>query len=62
MADKFDLVAEFREDTGKGASRRLRRQEKYLQSSTVAAVRRATFLTTTRSCTSFSTNRSTRAS
>lgn len=26
MADKFDLIAEFREDIGKGASRRLRRQ------------------------------------
>ena len=26
MAEKFDLVAEFREDIGKGASRRLRRQ------------------------------------
>jgi len=28
MADKFDLVADYREDTGKGASRRLRRQGK----------------------------------
>ena len=28
MADKFDLVAEIREDSGKGASRRLRRQNK----------------------------------
>ena len=26
MAEKFDLIAEFREDIGKGASRRLRRQ------------------------------------
>ena len=26
MAEKFDLIADFREDTGKGASRRLRRQ------------------------------------
>ena len=28
MADKFDLVAEIREDSGKGASRRLRREGK----------------------------------
>jgi large subunit ribosomal protein L25 len=28
MADKFDLVAEIREDSGKGASRRLRREDK----------------------------------
>jgi large subunit ribosomal protein L25 len=28
MADKFDLVADYREDTGKGASRRLRHQGK----------------------------------
>ncbi len=28
MADKFDLVAEIREDSGKGASRRLRRENK----------------------------------
>ena len=28
MADKFDLIAELREDNGKGASRRLRRQGK----------------------------------
>ncbi len=28
MSDEFDLVAEFREDAGKGASRRLRRQGK----------------------------------
>ena len=28
MADKFDLIADFREDQGKGASRRLRRQGK----------------------------------
>jgi large subunit ribosomal protein L25 len=28
MADKFDLVAEYREDKGKGASRRLRREGK----------------------------------
>ncbi len=28
MADKFDLIAEFREDIGKGASRRLRREGK----------------------------------
>ena len=26
MAEKFDLIAEFREDVGKGASRRLRRE------------------------------------
>ncbi len=28
MAEKFDLIAEFREDSGKGASRRLRREGK----------------------------------
>jgi large subunit ribosomal protein L25 len=28
MAEKFDLIAEIREDTGKGASRRLRHQDK----------------------------------
>jgi len=28
MADDFDLIAEFRDDTGKGASRRLRREGK----------------------------------
>ena len=28
MADKFDLVADIREDSGKGASRRLRREDK----------------------------------
>jgi len=28
MADKFDLIADYREDTGKGASRRLRHQGK----------------------------------
>jgi len=28
MADKFDLIADIREDTGKGASRRLRHQNK----------------------------------
>ena len=28
MADKFDLVADIREDSGKGASRRLRREGK----------------------------------
>ena len=28
MADKFDLIAEIREDSGKGASRRLRREDK----------------------------------
>ena len=28
MADKFDLIAEYREDAGKGASRRLRREGK----------------------------------
>ena len=28
MADKFDLIAEFRDDKGKGASRRLRREGK----------------------------------
>ncbi len=28
MAEKFDLIAEYREDTGKGASRRLRHQGK----------------------------------
>ena len=28
MADKFDLVADFRDDMGKGASRRLRREGK----------------------------------
>ncbi|MEM6808426.1 MAG: 50S ribosomal protein L25, partial [Pseudomonadota bacterium] len=28
MADKIDLVAELREDQGKGASRRLRREGK----------------------------------
>jgi len=28
MAEKFDLIAEIREDSGKGASRRLRRQDK----------------------------------
>ena len=26
MAQKFDLIADYREDSGKGASRRLRRQ------------------------------------
>ena len=28
MADKFNLVADIREDSGKGASRRLRREGK----------------------------------
>jgi large subunit ribosomal protein L25 len=28
MADDFDLIAEYRDDMGKGASRRLRRQGK----------------------------------
>ena len=28
MAEEFDLIAEFREDQGKGASRRLRREGK----------------------------------
>jgi len=28
MAEKFDLIADIREDSGKGASRRLRRQNK----------------------------------
>jgi len=28
MADKFDLIADIREDSGKGASRRLRREDK----------------------------------
>ena len=28
MADKFDLIADYREDAGKGSSRRLRRQGK----------------------------------
>ena len=28
MSDEFDLIAELREDRGKGASRRLRRQGK----------------------------------